>query len=111
MFRDKQLDAHQLDGVIKVINTTWVDPWVGGVGSFISHTGSYAAFFAALFLALALGLAKKASWPPLVVLIAFGWELQVSHTAFHGPIAFALLLVAAAWIGWEGRKAQPIEGG
>lgn len=59
MFRDKQLDAHQLDGVIKVINTTWVDPWVGGVGSFISHTGSYAAFFAALFLALALGLAKK----------------------------------------------------
>lgn len=45
------------------------------------------------------------------MVFAFGWELQVSHTAFHGPIAFALLLVAAAWIGWEGRKAQPIEGG
>ena len=111
MVADKQLDAHQLDGVIKVINTTWVDPWVGGVGSFISHTGSYAAFFAAFFLAFALGLAKKVSWPPLVVLVAFGWELQVSHTAFHGPIAFALLLVAAAWIGWVGRKAPPAEGG
>ena len=111
MVKDGQLDAHQLDGVIKVVNTTWVDPWVGGVGSFISHTGSYAAFFAALFLALALFVAKKAPWLPLVVLVAFGWELQVSHTAFHGPIAFALLLVAAAWIGWAGRKTATVAGG
>lgn len=100
-----KLTADQLAGVMLVLNTTWVDPWVGGVGSFISHTGSWAVFFAALFAALALLLAKKAPWPPLVFLIAFGWELQVSHTAFHGPIAFALLVVAAAWIGWGERKA------
>lgn len=101
-----KLSPDQLDGVILVLNTTWVDPWVGGVGSFISQSGSWAVFFAALFVALALLVTKKAPWPPLVLLVAFGWELQVSHTAFHGPIAFALLVVAALWIGWAGRKAE-----
>ncbi len=72
---------------IQVLNTTWVDSWVSGIGSFVSHTGSWAVFFATLFLAIALFLAKKAPWPQLVLLVAFGWELQVSHTAFHGPIA------------------------
>ena len=93
-----KLTPDQLEGVIEVLNTNWVDPWVGGVGSFISQTGSWAAFFAALFAALALLLARKISWIPALLLAGFGWELQMSHTMPHGPIAFALLWIAGIWI-------------
>jgi len=95
----------ELKGVEVVLNATWVDPWVGGVNSFISQTGSWAAFAAALLVALALLAAKKAPWPPLVLLAVFGWELQVSHAAPHGPIAFSLLLIAALWMWWAERRA------
>jgi hypothetical protein len=98
-----KLTEDQLNGVVLVLNTTWVDPWVGGVGSFISQTGSWAAFFAALFAALALLWAKKISWLPAILLTAFGWELQMSHTMPHGPIAFGLLIIAGIWI----RLASP----
>jgi hypothetical protein len=93
-----ELTAEQVKGVAAVIDRTWIDKWVGGVGSFISETGSYAVFLATVFLALALFLAKKAPWPPLILLVAFGWELQMSHTMPHGPIAFSLLIVAALWM-------------
>jgi len=106
-----KITADQLPAVILVLNTTWVDHWVGGVGSVISQTGSWAVFFSSLFLALALLLAKKAPWPPLVLLVVFGWQLQDSHTAFHGPIAFSFLVVAAVWIGIaERRRAAPAGG-
>ena len=97
-----KLTADQVAGVALVLNTTWTDPWVGGVGSFISLTGSWAVFTAALLLALALLLAKKAPWPALILLVGFGWELQVSHTMPHGPIAFSLLIAASLWM-WFGR--------
>jgi hypothetical protein len=99
-----QLTPEQLEGAILVLNTNWVDPWVGGVGSFISLTGSWAAFVAALLVALALLAGKKAPWPAALLLVGFGWELQMSHTMPHGPIAFGLLLVAAAWIWWWDRR-------
>lgn len=101
---DGSLSADQLQGVILVLNTNWTDAWTGGVGSVISLTGSWAAFFAALFLALAYLLAKKAPIPALVLLVGFGWELQMSHTMPHGPIAFLLLILAALWIWWAERK-------
>jgi hypothetical protein len=88
-----QLTASQLKGVVTVLNATWVDPWVGGVGSFISLAGSWAAFFAALFLALSLLIGRHISWIPAIMLAAFGWELQMSHTMPHGPIAFSLLII------------------
>lgn len=47
-----QLTPGQLQGVILLPNTHWVDSWVGGVGSFVSLTGSWAAFAAALLMAL-----------------------------------------------------------
>jgi hypothetical protein len=102
------LDPSQLEGVKQVLNATWTDHWVGGVGSFISQTGSWAVFIAATLAALALLLAKRASWPPLVLLVAFGWELQLSHTAFHGPIAFALLIVSALWMRLEHPRRAPL---
>ena len=98
------LNPDQLKGVEQVLDATWVDPWVGGVGSFISLTGSWAIFAAALLLALALLLAKRAPWPALILLVAFGWELQVSHTMPHGPIAFGLLIIAALWMWWAERR-------
>ncbi len=103
-----KLTPSQVEGVALLLNTTWVDPWVGGVGSFISLTGSWAVFVAALFAALALLIARKAPWPPLVVLVAFGWTLQMAHSAPHGPIAFSLLIVAALWIWWSERRARTI---
>jgi hypothetical protein len=106
MAADGQLSPDQLAGVVAVLNTNWVDPWVGGVGSFVSLTGSWAAFAAALLLALALGLAKRAPLPALILLVGFGWELQMSHTMPHGPIAFGLLLVAAAWIRFADRRGD-----
>ena len=93
-----KLTTDQLNGVISVLNTTWVDPWVGGVGSFISLTGSWAAFAAALLVAIALTLHNKTLWAPGLLLVGFGWELQMSHTMPHGPIAFALLILAGVWI-------------
>jgi hypothetical protein len=106
------LTAEQLDGVVLVLNTNWTDPWVGGVGSVISLTGSWAAFVATVFLAIALFVARKAPWPSLLLLVGFGWELQMSHTSPHGPIAFALLIAAALWMKLAGRsRARPIAGG
>jgi hypothetical protein len=37
--------------------------------------------------------------------VAFGWELQTAHAAPHGPIAFALLIVAAGWL-WFSRTGR-----
>jgi len=101
---DGTLTPEQVQGVIKVLNGTWTNTWAGGVGSFVSLTGSWAAFASALLVAVALLLAKKAPWPALVLLVAFGWELQVSHTMPHGPIACALLIVSALWIWWVDRS-------
>jgi hypothetical protein len=99
------LSQLQVDGVAKVLNATWVDPWVGGVGSFFSLTGSWAVFIACVFAAAALLVSKKMWWPPLIVLLAFGWELQTSHASPNGPIAFGLLIVAAVWMWWSERRA------
>lgn len=107
-----RLTPEQVRGVALVLDTTWTDPVVGGVGSFISLTGSWAIFFAALFAAAALFLAKRAPRPPLVILVAFGWELQVGHAMPHGPVAFGLLIVAALWV-WSAQvgrgRGRPLE--
>jgi hypothetical protein len=98
------LTTDQLSGVVLLLNKSWVDPWVGCVGSFISLTGSWAAFLAAFFVALALLVDKTISWLPALLLVGFGWELQMSHTMPHGPIAFALLILAGIWIRRTGRS-------
>ena len=99
-----KLTPEQIRGVVLVLDTFWVDPWVGGVGSFISETGSYAVLAASVFGAAGLWLARQAPWPALALLLAFGWELHTSHASPHGPIAFSLLIASALWI-W--RSAQP----
>jgi hypothetical protein len=99
------LPPAQLTSVINVINATWTDHWVGGVGSFVSETGSWAAFASAGLTAVALLLSRTVSWPPLVLLVAFGWELQESHTMPHGPIAFGLLALSSLWIWWADRRS------
>jgi hypothetical protein len=103
------LSPEQLAGVELVVNALWTDPIAGGVGSVVSQTGSWAVFTSATFLAAALFMANKVPWPTVVLLVGFGWELQLSHTMPHGPIAFGLLLVAAAWI-WFARvrAARPV---
>lgn len=99
------LSPEQVAGVARVLDTTWVDPWVGGVGSFISLTGSWAVFASIVLLVVALLVAKKAPWPVLALLLVFGWELQLSHTNPHGPIAFAALIAAAIWTWVSDRRS------
>jgi hypothetical protein len=106
MAASKELTADQVKGVAAVIDKTWIDGWVGGVGSFISLTGSYAILAACVALAVALFIAKKAPWLSLLLLVGFGWELQMSHTMPHGPIAFTLLIVASLWM-YLAKKPQP----
>jgi hypothetical protein len=106
---DGKLTPQQVDGVAQLLDTTWVDPWVGGVGSFFSLTGSWAIFIACVFAAAAFLLAKKMWWPPLIVLLAFGWELQESHASPNGPIAFTLLIVAAVWMWWSERRGAELK--
>jgi hypothetical protein len=99
---DGKLSPAQLEGVVLLLNTVWLDPFVGGVGSFVSLTGSWAALAAAVFLAAALLLSRRAGW--VALLLGFGWELQTAHAAPHGPIAFALLILAALSIRWTQRR-------
>jgi len=109
MAADGTLSQDQVDGVIAFLDAMWVNPWVGGVGSYVSLTASWAAFFAAMLTALTLLVSRRAPLIPLFILVGFGWELQVSHAAPHGPIAFGLLAVASVWIWFRGgREASRI---
>jgi hypothetical protein len=99
------LNPQQFDGVVQLLDATWTDPWIGGVGSFISHTGSWAVFAATVFAALALLLAREPGWLAIVPLLGFGWELQASHASPHGPVAFVLLIIASGWI-WRARRRR-----
>ena len=78
------------------LDRMWVDPWVGGVGSFVSLLGSWAIFVAALCTAGYLMLNRKATWLEVLLLVGFGWELQMAHASYHGPIAFSLLALSSA---------------
>jgi hypothetical protein len=61
------LTPQQVDGIARLLDANCRDSWVGGVGSFISLTGSYAVQAASVFAALALALARKAGWPALLL--------------------------------------------
>ena len=101
---DGRLNQQQLDGIVLLLNAVWSDPWVGGVGSFISETGSWAVFAATVFSALALLVSRRVGWLGVLPLLGFGWELQTSHASPHGPIAFALLIIASGWMWWSRRR-------
>ena len=68
----------------------------------LSTTNSFIA--ASVLVAATLLLARRAGWLNMVLLLGFGWELQTSHAALHGPIAFALLIVASGWMWWIRRR-------
>src|SRR5262245_5225076 len=89
-----KLSPEEVRAVALVLDATWVDPWVGGVGSFISRTGSWALLIAAIAAAAALFLSSRAPWPALLLLLGFGWQIFSSHASPHGPIGFGLLIAA-----------------
>lgn len=99
-----KLTPQQFEGVVLLLNTLWVDPMVGGVGSLVSETASWAAFVAAVLIAATLRLSGRAGWVPVGLLVAFGWVLQTAHASPHGPIAFTLLILAAGWMRWSARR-------
>lgn len=108
----------QVEGVALVLNQTWVDRWVGGVGSVISQTGSWAILIGAVLTAAAMRAAQGAralgllGWAALGCLVAAGWFVQVSHACCTGPVGFgflflfgALTWIRAVWIGGAGAGA------
>jgi hypothetical protein len=103
-----KLDDKQLDVIKMLLNKMWTDPLVGGVKSDISLTASWAAFVASVLVAATLLLSRRAGWLNMAVLVGFGWQLQESHAALHGPIAFALLIVAAGWLWWTRRRRDQL---
>src|SRR5262249_51409913 len=109
LLADGKLNPAQFEGVVLLLNTMWVDPLVGGLGSFVSLTASWAALAAAVLIAGALMLSRRAGWLSAVLLVAFGWGLQTAHAAPHGPIAFALLILAAGSIWWAQRRRASAE--
>ena len=82
-----KLDDKQLDVVKMLLNKMWTDPLVGGVGSFVSLTASWAAFAASVLVAAALLLSRRADWLNMAVLVGFGWELQTAmpHRMARSP--------------------------
>jgi hypothetical protein len=101
-----KLSPEEVRAVALVLDTTWVDPWVGGVGSFISRTGSWALLIAAVAAAAALFLSGRAPWPALGLLLGFAWQIFTSHASPHGPIGFGLLIAAALWIWFAERQSS-----
>jgi hypothetical protein len=112
-----KFDPQQMAGIELLLNTLWVDPVVGGVGSFVSETASWAALAASICIAAALLLSGRvppdlAGFANMAVMLAFGWQLQIAHASPHGPIAFAFLIVAAVWMRLRrprnGRRAKAV---
>ena len=108
------LNDVQVEGVALVLNQSWIDPWVGGVGSIISLTGSWAIFIAAVLIALTIVLARGVArigalrWTSLVCLIAGGWIIQVSHACCTGPLGFGLIFLFGCLTWWvTSREARP----
>ena len=96
-------DAHVIQRFLDVM---WVDSWVGGVGSFVSLTGSWAVFVAACSLAIYLILNKKINIVSFALLLVFGWELQLAHASYHGPIAFSSLALATIIYLYQSRASK-----
>ena len=90
------LTPMRAEAIRDFLDAMWIDPWVGGVGSFISLTGSWAVFVAAVSVTSYLLINRRISWLVAALLVGFGWELQVTHASYHGPIAFSLLALASA---------------
>ena len=105
------LDPHQMEGVTRVLNLVWVDPWVGGVGSVVSLTGSWAIFSAAVLTALTMLLARGlggmdlARWLSLICLVAGAWFVQVSHACCTGPLGFGLIFLFGCLTWWSSIRA------
>ncbi|MBU3605336.1 hypothetical protein IEN92_01045 [Polynucleobacter sp. MWH-Creno-3A4] len=98
-------DAHVIQRFLDVM---WVDSWIGGIGSFVSLAGSWAVFIAATSLAIYLTINKRMHLLGAALLIGFGWELQVAHASYHGPIAFGLLVIASIIYLYQNRLSKQV---
>ncbi len=98
------LTPAQVEGIRLVLDQFWTDPWVGGVRSVLSETGGWTALVTAVASAARLFRWQASGWVTVIALVAFGWELHVSHANPHGPVAFACLILASAALWWRQRR-------
>jgi len=87
---------------LKPIDAIWTDPIMGGL------SGAFAAFGAiALSIGtVAAGITLKStgsSWGPVVLLALSGFGISIfrTHAWPGGPLTFAGISVAGAWLLWE----------
>jgi hypothetical protein len=71
----------------------YTDRVIGGVGSVVSLTGSWAFLVAAVATALALAQRRAPLWP-LFALVLAGESIQISHARPYGPVGFTLVFLA-----------------
>src|SRR5260370_22234917 len=71
LLADGKLSPTQLDGIVLLLNTVWLDPFVGGVGSLVSLTGSHSAPSAAVLGAATPLLTRRRGRGRAVFLPAF----------------------------------------
>ncbi|MCB1111142.1 MAG: hypothetical protein H7A37_00780 [Chlamydiales bacterium] len=86
----------------KMLQAAYLNPIVGGSGSFFSMTGSWAWLVAVATAIVAIFLHSKEIplWkrlPPLVLLAVSGYVLYVGHYSPYGPIAFSCFAAASIW--------------
>jgi hypothetical protein len=86
----------------EIVQRLFNDPIVGGNGSLVSRTGSWAWFVAMIAAIVSLFLVNRGRslsvlFPPLVLLAICAWAIETSHTNPTGPIAFACFALASIW--------------
>ncbi|MEM7056899.1 MAG: hypothetical protein AAF557_04875 [Pseudomonadota bacterium] len=114
-----KIGESQLEAVALVLNTTWVDPWVGGVGSWISLTGSWAIFIGAVLTGMTVLLSQAKRhliWfsgsgvltiLAVLALVVGAWFVQESHACCTGPLGFGLIFVFGALTFWAWISVTP----
>lgn len=106
LFAAGEISAYDAHVIQRFLDIMWVDSWIGGIGSFVSLAGSWAVFVAATSLAIYLTINKRMHLLGAALLIGFGWELQVAHASYHGPIAFGLLVIASIIYLYQNRLSK-----
>ena len=106
LFAAGEISSYDAHVIQRFLDVMWVDSWIGGIGSVVSLVGSWAVFIAATSLAIYLTINKRIHLLGAALLIGFGWELQVAHASYHGPIAFGLLVIASITYLYQNRLSK-----
>lgn len=93
----KALPLNQQEPLEKLVQAYFLDPYLGGMNSWLSQFASWTWLVAVIAVVSVLYRAKK-PFLPLILLLLSGIYLWMSHAYPNGPIAFACLFFANIWL-------------